>query len=449
MSRHGFSRPRVDRAIATMMLMGVVLSLAMDSADADKVVTRDGRTIRGAVINESVETPDGPVLVMQTDRQFEPWAIPRSQVRRVIEEPSPLDEYLDRRAAVEDSAEAHDALGRWCKQNRLPRLATPHFQRAVELDPDFAPARQALGQTYFDGRWLDEDQLRSAQGLVQYEGQWVTPERQAQLEARRLRTTEQRLWNKRLGLLVERWRSGSAGAVGEVQDQLRQIDAVEAVPGLARRILEIEDPALRPLFIDALAGIVEPEATDAMVDLFLTISLIGPDLDLILAHLERRDRRRVRLRLSRALGSADQATLGRSAYGLAELDELGVVPKLIKRLVTPQKRIETVPVVERPTFSIGSAFGSDGRPVPFIPMTSVAVTAPGIAVQVPVPLDLSQTRVRMVPRPVTVMVRNEQVLQALQSLTGENFGFDLEAWSTWLRREYRPRPERLRVVPHP
>ena len=39
---------------------------------------------------------------------------------------------------------------------------------------------------------------------------------------------------------------------------------------------------------------------------------------------------------------------------------------------------------------------------------------------------------------VAMPFRNEQVLEALVSLTGQNFGWDIAAWRAWLARQRTP-----------
>jgi hypothetical protein len=39
---------------------------------------------------------------------------------------------------------------------------------------------------------------------------------------------------------------------------------------------------------------------------------------------------------------------------------------------------------------------------------------------------------------VAVPMKNQQVLEALIELTGQNFGWDLAAWRVWLARQRAP-----------
>jgi hypothetical protein len=59
----------------------------------------------------------------------------------------------------------------------------------------------------------------------------------------------------------------------------------------------------------------------------------------------------------------------------------------------------------------------------------------------------------LVPTPVAVPYRhqNGEVLAALQQLTGQDFGFNVDAWMRWLRTDFQPAPAAQpgRRVPQP
>ena len=45
--------------------------------------------------------------------------------------------------------------------------------------------------------------------------------------------------------------------------------------------------------------------------------------------------------------------------------------------------------------------------------------------------------------------RNVEVLVRLQKLTGEDFGYDVQAWRRWVTRSFNPHPRPSRRVPQP
>jgi hypothetical protein len=56
---------------------------------------------------------------------------------------------------------------------------------------------------------------------------------------------------------------------------------------------------------------------------------------------------------------------------------------------------------------------------------------------------------RPVMRRVTNVYRNEEVLAALEKLTGVSFGYDIPAWRRWQRQSFRPSTTPERRVPQP
>jgi hypothetical protein len=53
------------------------------------------------------------------------------------------------------------------------------------------------------------------------------------------------------------------------------------------------------------------------------------------------------------------------------------------------------------------------------------------------------------PRFVTYTYRNIEVLNALQKLTGQNFGFDVAAWKHWVNTSFRAESAPSRRVVQP
>jgi hypothetical protein len=49
----------------------------------------------------------------------------------------------------------------------------------------------------------------------------------------------------------------------------------------------------------------------------------------------------------------------------------------------------------------------------------------------------------------TITYRNVEVLNALQKLTGQDFGYDIDAWRRWITRSFNPHPNPSRRVPQP
>jgi hypothetical protein len=179
-------KPLLHASIA--LLAGVGL------AAADEVHLRGGGEIHGVVESQ---TADKITIDVGAGRV----TLPMSRVASVEAGASALTEFRARHAALAPSDVAgRVSLGFWAKDHDLNTQARQMFEEAVALDPGNAPAQMALGRVRLGDRFVSQDDANRAQGLVQYEGQWMTPqeregraiaemqdsERRAQAEARRV-----------------------------------------------------------------------------------------------------------------------------------------------------------------------------------------------------------------------------------------------------------------------
>ncbi len=74
------------------------------------------------------------------------------------------------------------ALAQWAKDNKLPKQADDTYERVLKFEPDNVDAHLGLGYERVNGKWLRGEDLQKAKGLVEYQGQWVTPEVKGLLE---------------------------------------------------------------------------------------------------------------------------------------------------------------------------------------------------------------------------------------------------------------------------
>ena len=153
----------------------LLFSLAMP-ARADEVVLKGGRSLRGEIVARtatSVTIEIGPGRV----------TLPLTAIDRVVSGPSALSAYRDRaqRLSPED-ATGWLALGLWARDHGLATQANAAFERAIAIDPGSEQAQQALGRVRVADRWMTKEDAYRAQGLVQFQGDWLTPqEREARL----------------------------------------------------------------------------------------------------------------------------------------------------------------------------------------------------------------------------------------------------------------------------
>lgn len=186
--RRGSFSDRATLVALARAWTGLALALVLaTAAEADVVTTKDGRRLEGEIVSESstevvIETRLGRVTVA------------RSDVRSLERGKSAREEFGPRYERAKGDVAALVELAAWATKEKLETEARKCYRRIVELDPKHEQAQLALGNVLYKGEWLtpkqrdtrraaDEIAERKAQGLVEHEGQWVTPEIKARLES--------------------------------------------------------------------------------------------------------------------------------------------------------------------------------------------------------------------------------------------------------------------------
>ncbi len=452
--------------------IGLVIGLwggiawASVTAHADVILLRGGGQIQGKVIPDP-KNPDRVQVLLLQGRH--PLSFHKGQVVEVIAKPSPLDEYIVKRARAAGTAQAQFELGAWCDQNKLPDLAKLHYENALGLDAEFGPAHKKLGHVYHDGSWLTRDDLSAAQGLVKFKGRWITAEEKSKREAEAQTTAVQTTWTRRIKLLRQALIHGPDDRRREAESQLMAIRDPEAVTPLVR-VFGQDDPPRRILLALVLSSIAGREATAALVRRILD----EPDAEVrsvTFDHLKPRDGPSVTGQFTRALASENISVINRAAWALGNLNAVESVPRLVAVLITQEQRIVLEPP---PNLSPAGAMMMGGAgPGPSlkamtnsgIVLQSPPVVGPGVAayglsavpfyqmtpgVAGPAGL-LPGVQINQMPEPkvATFTYRNTEVLNALQKLTGQDFGYDVGAWRSWVARSFNPNPKPVRRVPQP
>ncbi len=381
-------------------------------ATADVFYLHDGGRVTGQLLGTSetayqVRTTVGIV------------SLPIDAVHRREAAPSPFEEYDRRAADAADSADAHFQLAAWCDEQGLVSERRLHLRRTLELNPDYAAARAALGFVRVGAVWVDGRAGAARSGAT---GAQPLAEDPAVAEAKLIRAVQGE-WTRRIrairtGLLEsssERHVEGGRRQIGEIRDPL-------AIVPLAR-VLASGNRVCRELLVDRLSAFPQDEATMNLAVLALT----DRDADIrsrALAELRRRDDPRVSAQYRKALRSDNDELIRRAAVGLGALGAAEAVPELIEMLTVQRNKMVEVPVRtyfggwlndfdEPTTVSLSGALRVNHNPE-----IGVVDYTGGVAVD-------------NVFRLQRVTVYRTEVLEALKQLTGQNFGFDAAEWRTW------------------
>lgn len=168
-------------ATCTLKIVGLLAATLASAVPvrADIIELTNGGRVEGKIVQSDEPGKSTFTIDLAVGGQL---TIPRTQVAR-IETASPAKtEYLKFSRSSPDTAEAHWKLAEWCRQQKLTSDRQRHLERIIELDPDHAEARAALGFRRKDGQWLNRDDVMGQRGLVLYDGQYRTPQHVELLE---------------------------------------------------------------------------------------------------------------------------------------------------------------------------------------------------------------------------------------------------------------------------
>jgi tetratricopeptide (TPR) repeat protein len=139
---------------ATSLLLFSLLSLLSQPVRGDRVVLTNGNYLEGSA--EVLE--DGSVAITSA---MGTWTVAADRVARV-ERSKTAEEHVEEVLGETDVLEASTLydLASWCREQGAATLARQLAERAIELDPEYEPARRLLGHRLYDGRWITAEEWR-------------------------------------------------------------------------------------------------------------------------------------------------------------------------------------------------------------------------------------------------------------------------------------------------
>jgi hypothetical protein len=148
-------------------LLGLALA---GNAGADEVELKNGSKLEGTVQEQGdkvvIDVGSGTITIA------------RSEVKAIHRPEEQIQEF-DRRvqSLKPDDASGYYQTYLWARQQPgMKTRAEGLLKKALEADPNYEPARRALGFVNFKGAWLTQDEYKATLGLVRYQGEWVTAE---------------------------------------------------------------------------------------------------------------------------------------------------------------------------------------------------------------------------------------------------------------------------------
>jgi hypothetical protein len=380
-------------------------------AYADVYLLASGGQVCGELTNRD-ETPRQKFVIRTVDGAT--ITLERSQVKQIVSQSPAELEYEKIRPTFADTSEDQLRLADWCREKNLMRGRQTALERVIELDPENKPAHMGLGYTQIDGRWIQPDQLMQERGYVRYKGSWMLPQEVELAEQRRKNDLAEKQWYASL----KRWRGwlDDPGRAEQVRNELGKIDDPLAVPALVQALELDQRREMRVWCIQALGRIGGPDAVKAIVD----HSLDDLDEETRLTCFDELGGKTLPIAgpmYVAALKNKDNAHVNRAGYALGKLGDKSAILPLIEALITTHKFTVIEGSGNPNQMSAGFSPGGVGGGG----MSPGGMTVGG-------------------SKPVTVKreLSNQQVLDALATLTGVNLGFDQKAWRNWYASQKKP-----------
>ena len=330
----------------------------------------------------------------------------RSQVQKLLPKRPDELQYEKLRPTYPDTAEGQWTLAQWCFEHKLTTQRNVHLQRTIELDTNHEEARRALGYSHSDGKWTTRAQVMEERGYVLYKGHWHTAQEIELIEQEARNEENEKKW----AINIKRWRKwlDSASRYESGHRNLMEIDDPNAVAALTRMLWDDPVEEARILYIEVLANI----GSDAAIETLAICSMEDPIEEVRLTCLDYLEKDIRPDAVSYYVGKlrskkSSNVEVNWAAVCLGRLKPPSAVGPLIDALVTTHKMKVSSGNQGTHSATFGTGPGGSG--------------APGGG-------GLSMGGK---PRFITRTVPNQSVLDALVTITRQNFNFDQRAWSSW------------------
>ena len=382
------------------LLIVVLVFLTGYACRAEEFLLANGGRISGELVNRK-ESPRKQYIIKVAGGGQITLAV--SQVEEVLNHRPEEDEYEKIRPAYPDTVEGQWALAEWCRQRKMPLERETHLKRIIELDPNHADARRALGYVQVGGQWATQDELKVESGYKRYKGRWMLPQQIEIIEGKKKLEAAQQEWSQN----IKRWRGWlDTDREEQALENFRNIADPMAVKALVKGLRDDGSAPARMIYIDALAKINTPEAVMGLA----VASIEDPVEEVRLTCLDRLQSEKrpeiVSYYVSK-LRDKNNPTVNLAGVALGRMKDPVSIGPLINALVTTHK------------FKIPKPGGDGGMSASFGNGSGGLSVGGG-------------------PKIVSKQFANPAVLDALTAVTGQNFEFDQAAWRQWHAAQKKP-----------
>jgi hypothetical protein len=330
--------------------------------------------------------------------------VSRSQVTKIAPTTDVDTEYRKMARSSPNTVEAHWKLAEWCREHKLRDERRQHLERILELDPNHADARAALGFHQKNGQWMNRDDVMASRGLVLYEGKYVTAQQVELMKEQRETKVTQADWTRRIDQLRRQLSSPRPDRSNPARMAIQNIQDPQAADAIVNALHRERDPHVRRLWVETASRLKSRVAIDALVDM----SLNDQDEEmrhLCLDNLLKYHRQGLATPYIRALGNRNNEIINRAGAALGQIGDRDAIGPLIEALVTKHKIKVGDANADQHAYTFSRDGGGGGA-------FSFGGSGPQYVVQ---------------------SVRNRSVLDALITLSGTaNFEYDQVQWRRWL-----------------
>lgn len=406
------------------LALGLVL-LNSISVQADLIKLKNGGEIRGKFVSTAQSAAESRVIQTLSGGTI---TVSSDQIEFITNRPLIIEEYESRDKAAEPAVQSHLALADWCRKNHLNSQRLQQMEKVIELDPDHAKARAALGYTQRDGEWMTRDEVMRKNGYIKYKGRYVSEVELELLEKNQQELAEERKWIKKVKLWLAWVSDDDFFRQQEALKEFQSITDPHAVAALARLMGKHQQVGVRSLLVATLEQIPGDKPMRPLAELVLTdpAQIIR---NAALEVLSERDATRAFAFFLEGLKSKSNIIVQRAAKGLEEVGDRTVVPELISALTTSHTyRVRVPDVTSTYSMNTNGTFGNSGIVLP--PEIEAGLLA-GRYPNGVIVLPSQQPKVQMRTVSVKHVHHNEPVLLALQKITQQNFGYNERLWRLW------------------
>jgi hypothetical protein len=344
-------------------------------------------------------TPEAPLAQAYAGKikQGNAWLSIDDAIARLNQD-TRMQQYQALRAKSGENAQDQLRLADWCRKKGLPQMEHAHLVRSLDFQPDNEAIRKRLGHVKGEKQWVSREQAALEQAIAAAKEQWLP----------QLRAAQQLL---QLGTTTERQ---------QAREQLLQIRDPLAVTALEEVFSHNEAGSL--LLLEVLARIDDPQSAQAAV----------------------------RLAVDSEIPSVRTAAIAQ----LPRLDQYAYVPLLLSRL-----RADIVTSVALFPVRRGSHYSQritranqdhDENLIVNVDIYRVggdprANFALNEALQRRVLEENTKLERQVSEENLKTAGRNERIIAALKTATGEDHGRTPQAWWDWWRQESEIEEQRQRA----